>query len=271
MIQLLSKASLICNSRNCDSLPHRKCDNSTASVPSIDLAPDQNHRLRIINTGVLAEFQVELDEHAFAVTEVDGTDVMPSYIHRLIINPAQRYSLLVTTNLTTSKSFWLRTRMATDCWDKAFPNPDLIAETNAIIRYKDQTTTSETSVLELPTSKPWGEAILQFCKDLNTTELVPVPEIPAPEQIDHSFYLYSNFVIGAWRLSRGFFNSSSWRPDIHSPLLNRFVDGYQSGNESFTTATNSVNDKAFHTGTEMVIQVEGIKTIDLVIQNVNEG
>jgi hypothetical protein len=262
------------DSRNCDALPHRKCDNSTATIPTFDLAPNQNHRLRIINTGVLAEFQIELDEHSFAVTEVDGTDVLPSYIHRLIINPAQRYSLVVATNVTTGDSFWLRTRMATDCWDKSFPNPDLIAGTDAIIRYRDESETRKENAISpwgFPSSQPWGEAILQFCKDLNTTELVPVPAIAASEQVDHSFYLYSNFRIGAWRLSRGFFNDSSWRPNIHSPMLDRFIDGRKSGNESFMAEEAGVNHKAFNTGTEMAIQVEGIKTIDLVIQNINEG
>jgi hypothetical protein len=164
--------------------------------------------------------------------------------------------------------------MATDCWDKSFPNPDLIATTDAIVRYRDKTTEQEEAQnqpLDLPSSKPWGEAILQFCKDLNTTDLVPVPAIAAPEHVDHSFYLYSNFKIGAWRLSRGFFNDSSWRPDIYSPMLERFIDGRKSGNESFVAEESGVNDKAFNSGTEMVIQVEGIKTIDLVIQNVNEG
>ena len=162
--------------------------------------------------------------------------------------------------------------MATDCWDKSFPNLDLIAGTDGIVRYKDDEN-SEVGILrsEAPSSKPWGGAILQFCKDLNTTELVPVPAIAAPKHVDHVFYLYSNFKIGAWRLSRGFFNDSSWRPNIHSPMPGRFIDGRKSGNESSVAEDTGVNDKAFNSNTEMVIQVEGIKTIDLVIQNINEG
>jgi FtsP/CotA-like multicopper oxidase with cupredoxin domain len=224
--------------------------------------------LRIINTGVLAEFQFEIDEHLLAVTEVDGTDVLPSYIHRLIINPAQRYSLIVSTNISTADSFWLRLRIATDCLSKDPGNPDLIAETNAVVRYTGQ---KKETANALPTSKPWGDSILQFCKDLNTTELVPVPAVRAPETADHLYYMYSNFKIGAWRLSRGFFNDSSWRPNMQSPVLTRFIDGWQAGNESFTTANNEMNSKAFNNATEMVIQVDGIKTIDIVIQNINEG
>jgi hypothetical protein len=234
----------------------------------LDLAVNENHRLRIINTGVLAEFQLEIDEHELAVTEVDGTDVLPSYIHRLIINPAQRYSLVISANLTYADSFWLRLRMATDCLSKEPGNPDLIAEMNAVVQY---TRRKHTNKPARPSSKPWGQAILQFCKDLNTTELTPVPKIAAPEVADHVYYMYSNFKIGAWRLSRGFFNDSSWRPNMDSPILNRFIDGWQTGNESFINANSEMNSRAFNNATEMVVQVDGVKTIDIIIQNINEG
>lgn len=239
----------------------------------IDLTPNQNHRLRIINTGVLAEFQIEIDEHQFAVTEVDGTDVFPSYIHRLLINPAQRYSVVINTNLTSANSYWLRTRMATDCWTKdEYWNHNLVAESNSIVRYRNEHDSPAVSnAVAVPTSKPWGEAILQQCKDLNTTELVPVEAVPAPEEADHLFYMYSTFKIGAWRLSRGYFNQSSFRPNISSPILNRFIDGYHSGDNNYVQPKNTINNKAFDSGKEMVIQVDGVKTIDIVIQNINEG
>jgi hypothetical protein len=159
--------------------------------------------------------------------------------------------------------------MATDCWDKSFPNPDLIPGTDAIVRYGGENlnqVTGQSSSPEMPSSKAWGEGILQFCKDLNTTELVPVPAIPIPEEVDHSFYLYSNFKIEAWRLSGGFFNDSSWRPNIRAPILDKFISGYKLQTESFSSRMCGANGKAFDGGTEMVIQVEGIKTIDLVIQ-----
>jgi hypothetical protein len=163
--------------------------------------------------------------------------------------------------------------MATDCWTKdEHWNRNLVAESNSIIRYRDEKDISPISnAVELPTSKSWGEAILQQCKDLNTSALIPVESIPAPEEADHLFYMYSNFKIGAWRLSRGFFNESSFRPNISSPILNRYVDGYTSGNEDFVQSDNTINKKAFDSGKEMVIQVDGIKTIDIVIQNINEG
>jgi hypothetical protein len=254
------------NRRDCSGVPSRRCDNSSAYVPTFDLAPNQNHRLRIINTAALAEFQIQIDEHLFAVTEVDGTDVLPHYINRLKINPAQRYSLIVSTNVTTSDSFWLRARMVSDCFSNIFPNPKLIPNINVIIRYRAEPEQLHTNTpLTWPTSKDWDMAIEQICRDLNTTELVSVPAITAP-RADEFHYIVANFKIGNWRLSRGFFDEISWRPDVHSPMLERFVGGFKSTKDGLSTA-----QKVFHHRTEKVLQVEGIKTIDILLQNINEG
>jgi FtsP/CotA-like multicopper oxidase with cupredoxin domain len=215
----------------------------------------------------LAEFQVQIDEHPFAVTEVDGTDVLPSYINRLKINTAQRYSLIVSTNITTGNSFWLRARMVSDCFSGVFPNPNLIPSVQAIIHYSEKPEKlSSNAPATLPTSIDWNMAIEQICRDLNTTELVPVPAIPAPPHADEFHYVVANFKIGNWRLSRGFFNETSFRPDIHSPMLERFVNGYKTTSDSFKVA-----QKVFHHRNEKVLQVEGIKTIDILMMNVNEG
>jgi hypothetical protein len=223
--------------RDCSGVPSRRCDNSSASIPTINLAPNQNHRLRIINTAALAEFQIQIDEHVFAVTEVDGTDVLPSYINRLKINTAQRYSLIVSTNVTTADSFWLRARMVNDCFSGVFPNANLIPGINAIINYGEKPEKlSAKTPSALPTSKDWNMAIEQICRDLNTTDLVPVPAIPAPPHADEFHYVVVNFKIGNWRLSRGFFNETSFRPDIYSPMLERFVDGYKVTNDGAKAA-----------------------------------
>jgi hypothetical protein len=215
----------------------------------------------------MAEFQIQIDEHFFSVTEVDGTDVQPFYINRLKINNAQRYSLIVSTNITTADSFWLRARMISSCFSPIFPNPNLISEVNAIIQYREESEKLPTNTVhEPPTSKDWGMAIEQICKDLDTTELVPVPAIPAPPHADEFHYIVVNFAIGSWRLSRGFFNDTSFRPDIHSPMLERFVDGYKSTQDAASAA-----QKVFHHKTEKVLQVEGIKTIDILMMNMNNG
>lgn len=260
------------NIRDCSTLPHRKCDNSSAGLPMFTLTPAQNHRFRFINVGNFAEFQIQIDEHEFAVTEVDGTDLEPVYYHRLNINPGQRYSIVISTNITTADSFWMRARMVTACF--AEENRDMEAEVRAIVKYDrgDHSVTDARNTLNhLPQSVDWSEVVELTCKDMNSTELVPVAPVAAPAKADSFFYLRANFEIGAWRLSRGFFNSSSWRPDVHSPSLERVTDGYRTNNESFTTAMTGVNEMAFDVDREMVVQVDGIKTIDILVENFDDG
>ncbi|KAL1297859.1 hypothetical protein AAFC00_006385 [Neodothiora populina] len=262
--------------RNCDELPHRKCDNSTANVqpPFFALDAGKHHRLRIINVGAFAEFQFQIDEHELAVTEADGTDVVPVYYHRLNINPAQRYSVIVHANSTRRNRFRMRARMITTCF--AEPNPFMAGEVHGIVLYSTPSTAAQDPTL--PDSKDWNDVQALECRDLNTTELVPVEAIPAPAQADAFFYLRANFEIGAHQLSRGFFNSSSWRPDVHSPTLARAHDGLQAANASFSptsTGNNAetpvawANSLAFPT--DLVIQTTRRQTLDILISNFDDG
>lgn len=259
--------------RNCDDLKHRTCDNTTANVglPVFDFEPNQHHRLRIINVGAFAEFEFQIDEHELAVTEADGTDVRPITYHRLNINPAQRYSVVVQTNASEKTSFRMRARMITHCF--AEENPFMAGTVEGVVRYNKLPAAAIR--IALPDTIDWGEALQLECKDLNTTDLVPVKEIAAPAKPDALFYIRSNFEIGAYRLSRGFFNTSSWRPNVKSPSLFRAMDGLKTKNSSFvnsqTTNPVFVNDNAFDKPTEFVIQSSGIKTIDILISNFDDG
>lgn len=256
------------STRDCEDFPDRRCENTTPNVgiPRIDLAPNQSHRLRLINAGAIAEFQVQVDEHELAVTEVDGTDVEPLNYHRVNINPAQRYSVVLNTTVEGSDVFWLRARMITSCFTD--PPKTLQADVHAVVRYSKETN-------ELPTSTDWEEKLAQQCNDMNTTDLVPAEVFPAPEGTDEFFYLRSNFEIGKYRLSRGFFNASSFRPQPSSPSLHRVIDGLATQNETFSVAKESggvfVNDAAFDISNELVIQTSGVKTMDFLISNFDDG
>ncbi|KAI4717717.1 putative multicopper oxidase, type 1 [Aureobasidium sp. EXF-10727] len=259
--------------RNCDDLPHRRCDNTTNNVgiPAFDLEPNRYHRLRIMNVGAFAEFEFQIDEHELAVTEVDGTDVRPTNYHRLNINPAQRYSVVVHTDKRERASFRMRARMITHCF--AEKNPYMVDSIQGVVRYSSNSQSMAAS--ELPDTIDWDEAIGLECKDLNTTELVPVQVVAAPKKADALFYLRSNFEIGAYRLSRGKFNTSSWRGDVKSPTLFRSIDGLQAKNASFDAEHDDgavfVNDRAFNQPTELTIQSSGIQTIDVLISNFDDG
>lgn len=226
--------------RDCSISPQYECDNSTADMAVFNLAPNESHRLRFINVGSFAAFQVDLDEHELALTEIDGTDVLPERMHWLKLLPAQRYSVVVGADSTTSKSFWLRATMLQWCF--ADKKPELVHQTRAIMQYsQDQTLKS----VSLPTSSDWPGAPDNNCKDMDLSAVVPSsPERP-PNSADQLIYLRSNFEIGAYRLSRGSFNHSSYKPNIYSPSLHRTIDGLNSHNATFlhTLPTND-NDAA---------------------------
>lgn len=267
--------------RSCASFPSWPCDNSTVQFPELRLGKNQQHRLRIINVGAFAEFQLQVDEHPFYVTEVDGTDVEPEPFHRLNILPAQRYSIVVETNVTSngstgpSAAYWLRAKMVTRCF--ADKNPYLEAETRAIIRYVDpeelQDNVEQLTAYEqvVPTSEDWGDAVEVICRDLNTSALRPVV-VQEPPPADEFVWLRASFRIGAWRLSRGFFNSSSWKANVTSPSLHRFLDAPE--NHTSTMSPEFFGQASldlFDPSHEFVLQTNGIRTVDIALNNFDDG
>ena len=261
------------NQRDCSKLPHRMCDNSTTSLLSLKLKANANHRLRFINVGAFAWFQVTVDDHQFAITEADGTDIMPAYETSLMISPAQRYSMILNTSQDSADSFWLRARMITHCWkDPDLPGPGA-DEVKAIIHYSSGHHTKSKAVTAQPSSRNSNHGMAIFCKDMNTTSYVPVTYQPAPSVADHSYYIRSNLEIGDWRLERGFFNSSTFRPNLQWPTLHRTVEGLTSHNETFTakSSVDGVNSVAYDIKNDFLIQHNGIKVVDLIIQNFDEG
>jgi FtsP/CotA-like multicopper oxidase with cupredoxin domain len=260
------------NRRDCSALPHRMCDNSTTSLPSFDLTANANHRLRFINVGSFAWFQVSMDDHQLAVTETDGTDIVPAYESSLMISPAQRYSVVINTAQTTADSFWLRARMVSHCWkDPSLPGGGA-NEAKAIVRYTSNKVRSP-KVIDLPTTQSSNGDFAVQCRDMNTTSYVPASFEPPPEVADHSYYLRSNLEIGDWRLERGFFNTSTFRANLELPTLHRTIEGLRKRNESFTSMSRSdgVNSVCYDLKNDFVIQHSGIKVVDLIIQNFDEG
>lgn len=249
--------------RNCDDFPGWRCDSSNTSNPVFDLSAGERHRLRFINVGAFAEFQIQIDEHPFYITEVDGTDVHPEPFHRLNILPAQRYSIIVETNVTTAQTFWLRARMVAHCFTTT--NKRLVAELRGIVRYISPDTKSLDAD---PRSKEWEKAIEVTCRDLNTTALHPVIHA-TPPPADDFVALRANFMIGAWRLSRGFFNDSTWHGNATHPSLHRFLDA--SADAKTLAEPFGINDRVFDQGTELVMQTTGIRTIDISINNFDDG
>ena len=143
----------------------------------------------------------------------------------------------------------------------------------AVVRYGD-----DDAVRGDPTSMDWGERLDLECRDMNTSTMVPSQVVAAPAEPDAVLYFRSNFEIGAYRLSRGFFNQSSWRANVRAPTLVRVIDGFSAGNESFigrdvggSIPSAFVNIDAFHSDREMVVQTTGIQVIDILVSNFDDG
>lgn len=254
------------NQANCSNHPGRPCSDAGKLLPNLGLAPGKGHRLRFLNVGGFAWFQVAVDEHEhLPVIEVDGTTVEPSPESSLVIAPGQRYSIVLTADRSGEEAFWLRARMIKSCFASQTLPENGIDEAKAIIRYGHGD--------DEPSSPPTTSKLqyLPICKDMSSmTSFSPFPVLPAPRYADHSWYIRVNLEIGDWRLQRGVMNSSSFRPNLKSPTLHRLLDGLANNNESFTY--KGILDIAFDPASELVISHNGAaETVDIVLQNMDEN
>ncbi|KAF3037163.1 hypothetical protein E8E11_001642 [Didymella keratinophila] len=257
------------NVRNCSTLPDRNCSSHDLDNALFDLSSTQNTRLRVINVGAFAEFSLQIDEHEFAVTEADGTDVHPQNIHRLNINPAQRYSIVLSPpSGPRSEGYWMRARMVTHCF--AYENPELEEEVWGVVRYDAGIDAGDQAILK-PQSRDWPEIIEVECRDLNTTALTPVEVVAAPEKADDFIFLRSSFQIGDWRLSRGFLNESSWRGNATKPVLQTILDTGVATDQKSTELAAGFDTANFDSKKQMVYATRGIRTVDILIQNLDDG
>lgn len=87
------------------------------------LSQNKTYRLRLSNTGSFASTRFSVDSHVLTVIEADGTPVVPYQVSGLVIDVAQRYSVLLTTN-QTSGAYWMRSTVQQDAFTVS--TPDLI-------------------------------------------------------------------------------------------------------------------------------------------------
>ncbi|KAJ7141589.1 multi-copper oxidase [Mycena filopes] len=120
----------------------------------ISMRPGTTTRLRLINAGSFAPIRISIDNHALTVTEADGTLVAPQRVRDLVLQPAQRYSVLVTADpaLNPTAAFWIRTRMVEEKF--AYENLGMQPEARAVLRYTIPDEYVPAAPLGLPTSLP---------------------------------------------------------------------------------------------------------------------
>ncbi|KAF0550237.1 multicopper oxidase [Gigaspora margarita] len=122
------------NNYNCKWAPvSYKCIDN-AGLSKFNFVLEKRYRLRVINTGALLSFTFSIDEHAMDVIEVEGMMTKRHTIHRLIINVAQRYSVIVTANKLVS-NFWMRADLQIKCYN-AIGIEHLNPYVKAIVHYE---------------------------------------------------------------------------------------------------------------------------------------
>ncbi|ORY57545.1 multicopper oxidase-domain-containing protein [Pseudomassariella vexata] len=260
------------NQVDCSLHPGRRCVRDGTALPVLNLNPGANHRLRFANVGGFAWFQVSVDEHSsLPIVEVDGTTIEPAAESVIILSPGQRYSVILTANQATQNNYWLRARMIKACFGEPNMPEDGVDEAKAIVQYSapSKLLGSQSDTSGLPTTNDTNINYIKTCKDMTSRSTYrPTPPQPAPEYADHSWYLRINLAIGDWRLQRGVINQSSFRPNLQEPTLHRFLDGFASSNFSFNG--EGINTAAF-APSELVISNKGVETVDVILQNMDEG
>ncbi|KAI5778322.1 multicopper oxidase-domain-containing protein [Geopyxis carbonaria] len=241
-----------------------RCNTTLTTLFTLPLHPGKRHRLRFINVGAFTEFDISLDTLPLTLLAIDGTPVDPAsagQFNTLRINVAQRYDVAVT---APAEPVWMRAKMLAHCF-AAIP-PTLALEARGIIAPPNAA--RERAGPE-PKSQPWGGERGKKCVDMNLTSVVPRQRVPAPPAT-RVLHLRTNFEIGAYKLSRGFINATSWRP-AHTPVLSTLVDAL-GANATLASTPGVVS----YDGLDEVRQLlwspgAGAQVVDMLVSNFDDG
>jgi len=86
------------------------------NLPELVFPPDSRIRLRVIHSGAHPVIYTSVDEHSLEVIEADDTAVFGPSFHRVALNVAQRYSVLLDTSFDShGDAFYLRAEVNTGC------------------------------------------------------------------------------------------------------------------------------------------------------------
>lgn len=147
------------------------------------------------------------------VIEVEGSYTKRNKIHRLPINVAQRYSVIVTANQPVD-NYVMRSEFQKKCMpDEAIKLPVI----TAIVHYDGAP--EDTA----PKDAPWKD-FLEECIDLDHESLQPLYEEKVPEATKE-MELVIAFHNDSLGIVKSYLNESTYVPDIYSPSLLKVFAG----------------------------------------------
>lgn len=226
------------------------CGNETTEYYNLTLVGNSTYRLRLINSGTLANTIFSIDNHNLTIIEVDGTSVEPVTTGSVNLAVAQRASVLVTLDQEPG-AYWIRNVLGDD--QIIYTPTDLNLTTLGVLRY------SGINESVLPADVP---------ADDNMTETDPfyrfVPadamDAPAPT-VQQTVQFNSQYVADNARWM--FFNSSSWQPLSSGEASIFLVDDYASNVTALESNT---------IGSQLnIVNTNASGVMDLVINNLDDG
>jgi len=165
-----------------------------------------------------------------------------------VIHVAQRYDFILVTNQTAG-SYWIRAVMNTNCFSA--DNPALNPDVFAILQYN-------TVSFTVPNTSAWDPVLDPICRDLNSSELIPLnpPPLLEPDlfvRFDLSFQPRGNSI------DLGIVNGTSWVPLTGTNTLE--IASKPNGNFS----VQGVDTTDFDTKTQFVYSIPEIHTVEYMV------
>ncbi|KAK9452583.1 Cupredoxin [Dipodascopsis uninucleata] len=239
---------------NCSLTPDATCYQDQALRATFDFEENKTYRFRVINTGGFAEIDFSIDDHLLYVIEADGTIVHPVEVHKTTVAVAQRYSVLMTANVSNpdTTAFWVRAELNKFCFKTE--NSILDTGVKGIARYINSTDAEVTTT----NTDSWDQVANVLCKGINNTMLVPQIHQEPPDA-DIFIRLDAAFLIKGYQRDRGYFNSTTWYPASNATLYTELTEGIDNA---------SLDDNQY---VITVSEGNNISVVDILINSLDDG
>ena len=194
--------------------------------PKYTIERNKTYRLRLVNSGSFASIRFSVDDHPLTLIEADGTLLAPTQVAGVTVAIAQRYSVLLHANQTSSTNgtYWMRATVQSDMFTYDQPGQNL--DIRGVIRYGFSSRGKLALTIEImpsysdgaksgipgdPASADPGPGISNLTDVDGTTVLTPV-DASAPPNATTAVQISFAFQSTADGQFLGFINSTSWEP-----------------------------------------------------------
>ncbi|PWN50007.1 hypothetical protein IE53DRAFT_316599 [Violaceomyces palustris] len=233
--------------------------------------PNKRYRLRVINTGSLAGVVFSVDGHKMTVIEADSTLIEPVIVNSLMVEVAQRYSVIIETDQAPA-AYYLRGELSSDMF--AYDNPGLVTAQTAVMRYSNSPVGAYSSLSTLEPSYDVSSppSIQNVTQALDVDSLVPLFKEDPPDST-RTETLFVTFGLDSQSNWRAFFNYTSFaseRPDgmstTNTSTLLKSIDTYEISQKPYSTSEQLLITSVGQDADESKPEV-----IDLIINNQDDG